>query len=67
MEVPAYESNYLPDVEEAAQKNISALSLATLTVVGVLTFSITAIASVAISFETVVEEGQVAGAGYTLK
>jgi hypothetical protein len=67
MEVPAYESNYLPDVEEAAQKNISALSLATLTVVGVLTFSITAIASVAISFETVIEEGQVAGAGYTLK
>ncbi len=70
-EVPTYEAEYLPSVEEVEVQSRSSragvLSLAALAVIGILTFSITAGASVAISSHTVVEEGQVAGAGYTLK
>lgn len=67
-EVPVYESEYLPSVEEVqSNQKIGAFSLATIAVIGIITLSVTAAASVAISFHTTVEEGQVAGAGYTLK
>ncbi|MBP9711302.1 MAG: hypothetical protein KBD50_03555 [Candidatus Pacebacteria bacterium] len=66
-EVPVYESEYLPTVEEIKNNRTGALSLAALAIVGIITFSITAGASVAISSQTIIEEGQVAGAGFTLK
>jgi len=64
--VPTYEPEYLPTVEEVKNYR-DALSLAALAVIGIITFSITAGASVAISSQTIIEEGQVAGAGFTLK
>jgi hypothetical protein len=67
-EVPTYESSYLPTVEEVqSSTRVGALSLAALAIAGIITFSVTAGASVAISSQTIVEEGQVAGAGFTLK
>ena len=66
-EIPVYESNYLPSVEELEPGKVGFLSLATLVVIGIISLSLTAVASIAISFETIVEEGQVASAGYTLK
>lgn len=67
-EVPTYESEYLPSVEEV-QKSRSGgiLSLAALAIIGILAFSVSVGASIAISSQTIIEEGQVAGAGFTLK
>lgn len=67
-EVPTYESEYLPSVEEVREgRSGGILSLATLVVIGVIAFSVSVGASIAISSQTIIEEGQVAGAGFTLK
>lgn len=67
-EVPTYDLEHVPNIEQVHEENRTTFfSLATIAAAGIITFALTAGVSMIVSSKTIVEEGQSAAAGYTLK